>query len=254
MRSSHRVVLPGRRIVGSVTTALSFSFVLGIAAPAVGQQGATGNQDTARAANPDSAKAAAEAAALAAAKRTACTQFKAYGKSVATESIKAAWKRGELFPKTTGPANQVQIQLPQIKLDPATMPDSIRTIAATAGTSCNAVPTPQTLVQLVQAQMNAPRPIIGVQFQPLTAKDTAGLGLPDLNGLLVQAVTAGSGAANAGIVKGDVIIALNGTAVTSGNQFLQQSIGWQDGQVVNVEVARQGGKREKKDITVKMSK
>jgi S1-C subfamily serine protease len=54
---------------------------------------------------------------------------------------------------------------------------------------------------------------LGVQIQPVTAEIADGLGLKSSDGALVVEPQAGSPAAKAGIMRGDVITALNGTVV-----------------------------------------
>lgn len=248
MMSSPRATPLRRWITTSGATALSLSLSLLIAAPVAAQQGVSGNQDTTHAANPDSA---AKAAAQAAAKLEACNKLKAYAKQVVVDSIKALWKAGTLFRGDDMTSKQMQPQTPRMTFDSASVPDSMRTVATTAGASCRAAPNSQAMTQLVQAQLSAPRPLIGVQFQAVASKDTAGFGLPNTRGLLVMGVTPGSGAAGAGIAKGDIIIGLNNKPLATINQFLQQASQWKDGQVINIEVVHPGGTHQKMDITAK---
>jgi len=109
-------------------------------------------------------------------------------------------------------------------------------------------------MQLVQAQLSSPRPLIGVQFQSLTPKDTTGFGLPNTRGLLVIGVTPGLGAAAAGITKGDIIIGLDNTPLATINQFMHRASQWKEGQTVKIEVVHPGGKHQMMDIATKMSK
>ena len=57
------------------------------------------------------------------------------------------------------------------------------------------------------------RGMIGVRLQPIGSDDARGLGLPDTRGALVNEVTAGSAGEKAGLQVGDVIRAVNGTAI-----------------------------------------
>jgi C-terminal processing protease CtpA/Prc len=242
MNSSHHVTPPRRWSAISGATALALSFAL-IAAPAAAQ-------DTAGAAKPDSAKAAAQAAA----QLDACNKLKAYAKQVVTDSIKASWKAGTLFRGDDSTSKQMQPQMPRMSFDSASVPDSVRTIATTAGSSCRAAPNSQAMMQLVQVQLSAPRPLIGVQFQPLTPKDTAGFGLSNTRGLLVTAVTSGMGAANAGVTKGDIMVGLDDKPLTTINQFMQRASQWKDGQTIKLEVVHPGGKHQTMDIKTKTNK
>lgn len=219
-----------------VGAGLPLSLSLLVAAPAVAQQGAATGQDSAQVE----------------AQKAACTKLQAYGKQFAVDSVRGLWKAGALINTRNSRPNQMQVRVPELRLPKAAMPDSMRAIAATAGDSCQALPARQEMVSLVQATMSMPRAVIGVRLQPLEAKDTAGLGLPNLKGVVVQEVVPNSGAAGAGIVKGDVIIGLNGNPVPSPNHFVQQSATWSEGQIVNVELVRQGGKRETMDVTAKV--
>jgi len=63
---------------------------------------------------------------------------------------------------------------------------------------------------------------IGVQIQPITAEIADGLGLKNTTGALVAEPQAGSPAAKAGIMSGDIITAVNGTAVNDPRELARQ--------------------------------
>jgi serine protease Do len=63
------------------------------------------------------------------------------------------------------------------------------------------------------------RSMIGVTVQPVTADIAASLHLSEVHGALVNDVTPGGPAANAGIQTGDVITKFNGTAIDNGNDL-----------------------------------
>jgi len=242
MASSHDALQRRQRITRSVTAALTLSLSLCLAAAprAVAQDNKVTPQDSAAKAVSDSINAAAYAA---------CTKLKAYTKQLAADSIKKLWDNKTLFKQID---NILQAKGPIIVLDTATAPDSVRTFARTAGASCKPGPTSQVLTQLVQKQMQAPRPILGIQMAPLTTRDTAN-GVTDGRGVKVQAVTPNYGAAAAGIVAGDVIIGVDDKPLADVLAFRDQAMTWKEGEVVTVEVAHKGGAREKVKITTKMS-
>src|SRR5207244_900176 len=60
---------------------------------------------------------------------------------------------------------------------------------------------------------------LGVSIQPMTSDIAANLGLKDVNGVLVSAVTPGSAADRAGVKAGDVIVAMNGQPTNNSNEL-----------------------------------
>ena len=66
------------------------------------------------------------------------------------------------------------------------------------------------------------RGMLGVTIQPVTSDIARSLGLSDVRGALVSGVQESSAAEKAGIRRGDVITALNGTPVTDGNVLRNQ--------------------------------
>lgn len=88
------------------------------------------------------------------------------------------------------------------------------------------------------------RAALGVSVQNATANDAAYVGLPDIQGVLVQDFTEESPARKAGLEPGDIIIAVDGKRVEYVGQ-LQQQVGFRKaGEKVKVEVARKGGVRK----------
>jgi hypothetical protein len=94
-------------------------------------------------------------------------------------------------------------------------------------------------------------PKMGVQLEPLSPRDTTGLGLSTAQGLVVTSVVPGSGAEAGGIVKGDVIISIDGKPTPSINELKKQIGSWKAGTPLKVEVARKGGVRQQLDVTPK---
>jgi serine protease Do len=73
--------------------------------------------------------------------------------------------------------------------------------------------TVKTVVAQLKASGHVTRGWIGVQIQPVTANIAESLGLKKAEGAMVDEPQSGSPAAKAGIMSGDVITAVNGTAV-----------------------------------------
>jgi serine protease Do len=91
---------------------------------------------------------------------------------------------------------------------------------------------------------------MGVQLQPVTAEIADGLGLKETAGALVAEPQAGSPAAKAGIISGDVITAANGTAVKDGRDLARQIGAMAPGTTVKLTVWRKG---EEKSISLTLS-
>ncbi|HEX6643700.1 MAG TPA: trypsin-like peptidase domain-containing protein [Gemmatimonadales bacterium] len=88
------------------------------------------------------------------------------------------------------------------------------------------------------------RAAIGVQIAEASRYDAEDVGLSEIRGVLVSALSDDdSPAGKAGIRPGDVIIGVDGKRIDRVGQ-LQQEIGFRKpGEVVNIEVAREGGER-----------
>jgi serine protease Do len=93
------------------------------------------------------------------------------------------------------------------------------------------------------------RAALGVSIDNVTLNDAAYVGLPEIRGVVVKDIpNDDSPAKAAGIVPGDVIIAIDGKPVERVGQ-LQQVIGFRKpGDVVKVDVARKGGVRKSFDV------
>lgn len=231
-------------ILGAGTLAVGLLLISPPAAKA--QDGASAATDTSiHVAGLDSAQAAALAA---------CRRLQAYGKQAATNKLKTLRETGVLAKtvdsvmgaiQRTGRYNETLLTLFGL----TTLPDSIKPLATTAGSSCKLVPAQATVQQLMQAELSR-LPRIGVGVEPLNKQTAAATGLSDTLGLLVSAVAPGLGAQAAGIVAGDVIVSIDDKPVQSIAQLREVSASWKAGDKVNVEVVRKGNVHQKMSVTV----
>jgi serine protease Do len=93
------------------------------------------------------------------------------------------------------------------------------------------------------------RGYLGVVIQPITPAMAKQLGLSKLQGALVGDVSAKGPAQAAGVERGDVILSINGNAVSDSNELRNTVSMMQPGEAVKLEVSRNGGT---KDINVKL--
>lgn len=84
------------------------------------------------------------------------------------------------------------------------------------------------------------RPYLGVVLQPIDEALAAQLGLPDVRGALVEAVLAGSPAAQAGLRRGDVIRKFDGRDIRDFNELRKRVAEAKIDTEVEVEVVRDG--------------
>ena len=87
------------------------------------------------------------------------------------------------------------------------------------------------------------RGLLGVTIQPVTSDIARSLGLGEVRGALVSNVQADSAAEKGGIRRGDVIVALNGTAVTDGNVLRNQVAQLLPGTKAQLTILRDGKER-----------
>ena len=85
---------------------------------------------------------------------------------------------------------------------------------------------------------------LGVAIEPVTPELASKLGMQEVRGVLVGAVSPNSPAARAGVREGDVILAFNGTPVTDGNTLRNQVASTGPGTAVKLTISREGREQE----------
>ena len=104
------------------------------------------------------------------------------------------------------------------------------------------------VVQQIKEKGYVSRGMLGVTVQPVD-QFVKNLDLPDANGALVAQVSPGSGAEKAGLKQGDVILAFNGTPITS-SEDLPPLVGiTKPGSMAKVDILRDG-KKQTVDVKV----
>lgn len=85
---------------------------------------------------------------------------------------------------------------------------------------------------------------LGIVVQPVTDDIAVNLGLSSARGVIVSQVQNGSAAERAGMQRGDVILALNGNAVSDPNVFRNDVAGTPPGRTVTLRIWRGGNEQE----------
>ncbi|HEX7315955.1 MAG TPA: DegQ family serine endoprotease [Pyrinomonadaceae bacterium] len=93
------------------------------------------------------------------------------------------------------------------------------------------------------------RGLLGVVVQAVTEDMAQSLGLKEVRGVIVGSVQAGSGAEKAGVRRGDVITAINGTAVNEPNELRNLVAATTPGTDAALTIVRDGSEQEVK-VTV----
>jgi serine protease Do len=88
------------------------------------------------------------------------------------------------------------------------------------------------------------RPWMGVSMQNVTPEDAEYYGLPEVQGALIQSVTPGSPAEKAGLERSDVIVAIDGEAVTTSGNLQNRVAQFRPGDRITVTVYRDRTSRE----------
>lgn len=85
---------------------------------------------------------------------------------------------------------------------------------------------------------------LGVTIQPITSDLAASLGLPEIRGVLINAVTPNSPAQQAGLRQGDIILAFNETQVNDYNHLRNLIASTQPGTEVTLTISRDGKQQQ----------
>ncbi len=93
------------------------------------------------------------------------------------------------------------------------------------------------------------RGMIGVTIQPVTSDIASSLGLSQVRGALVNSVQAGSPADKAGVQRGDVITAVNGESIRTGNDLRNEVSQMLPGTSTKLAIIRDG-KEQTVNVTV----
>jgi serine protease Do len=113
---------------------------------------------------------------------------------------------------------------------------------------------PASTVKLVVAQLKdkgvVTRGWLGVQVQPVTQGIAESLGMKNAEGALVDDAQADTPAAKAGIQAGDVITAVNGTAIKDSRGLAREISGMTPGSSAKLDILRKG---EAKTVTVTLA-
>ncbi|GJD75938.1 Do family serine endopeptidase [Methylobacterium goesingense] len=103
--------------------------------------------------------------------------------------------------------------------------------------------TVQAVIDQLRADGKVARGYLGVQVQPVTKDIADGLGLDKAKGALVDHAEAGTPAAKAGLKSGDVIEAVNGSAINDAKELSRKIAGIKPGAKVELTYLR-GGKSD----------
>jgi serine protease DegQ len=117
--------------------------------------------------------------------------------------------------------------------------------AATAVSLGFAIPAPTvtSVVEQLRTTGRARHPFLGVRPGELTPQIAEQLGIDAEEGVLVLTVTRGSGADEAGLEEGDVIVALDGEPVATVEDLLARIRASEPGETIRIEYLREGEER-----------
>lgn len=110
---------------------------------------------------------------------------------------------------------------------------------------------PSNIVRKIVADLidfgSVKRAMLGITMQQITEETAKELKLSSLDGVYIYEVSEGSSAAKAGVKKGDVLIAIDGTKITSMSSVQEKVNAYRPGDTAVLTVVRNG---DKKDLTV----
>jgi len=102
----------------------------------------------------------------------------------------------------------------------------------------------QDAIEQIIATGRVVRAFLGIQFVDIEPELARQFRLPANEGVIVTAVGQGTPAARAGLVRGDVITGLDGTAIRQGGDLRRTLRERRPGDTIRITVARDGGSRE----------
>jgi serine protease Do len=100
------------------------------------------------------------------------------------------------------------------------------------------------VMTLLRTEGRVRRAQLGVTAQTVTSDLAESLGLPEVRGVIVSGVTAGSAADRAGLKQGDVILSLNGQPVQNSNALRNRVSEAAPGSKATVRITRDGKERD----------
>ena len=99
------------------------------------------------------------------------------------------------------------------------------------------------VIASLRSEQKVSRGWMGVTIQNLEEKAAKALGLSQTKGALIGDVLPGNPAAKAGMLPGDVVLSVNGAAVSSSNDLLRKIAALKPGDTASLVVWRNGGKQ-----------
>jgi serine protease Do len=117
-------------------------------------------------------------------------------------------------------------------------------VSSTGGSMGIGFAIPSNMARSVMSQLiskgKVQRGMLGIGIQALTSELASGLGLKDVQGVLVNSVNSGGPGDTAGLKPGDVIVKLNGKDVNDANTLRNQIAGTAPGTEVTLTILRNG--------------
>jgi serine protease Do len=98
----------------------------------------------------------------------------------------------------------------------------------------------KTVLLQLRAHGAVVRGYLGVAVRPVTPEAAESAGLKEQTGVLIENVVEGSPAEKAGVLKGDVIVAVNGQAVAAPQELTRRIVGTPPGTRVELSLLRKG--------------
>ncbi len=153
----------------------------------------------------------------------------------------------ENFLQTDAPINQGNSGGPLVNLRGELIGIDSQIVTPSGGSVGIGFAIPSAMAENVMQQLihggKVRRGQLGVTVQTVTSDIAKSLGLSEVKGALVSAVTPGSPASQAGVERGDVIVSLNGAAISDSNDLRNRVSSTAPGSRVALTVLRDGHER-----------